>query len=175
MHLRLLFLIIVSFCSSQDIALADMSLAKKYFNNPNIVGRATYSYLFWDVYDAELIAPKGEYSPKNQLILTLTYHRAFKGEDIVNKSIEEMDLITLKDESTISQWKSELLKIIPDVKVGDKISGIRNKAGHSIFYFNGSLVGIIQDSQFSYNFFNIWLGKNSSDKEFTSKLLGTMD
>jgi hypothetical protein len=152
--------------------MADLKLANNHFNNGALVGKATYSFLFWDIYHAQLVAPGGIYKPGNPIALTLTYGRDFAGQDIVDKSIEEIRINSLQDEEVIVRWRTELFKVIPNVKAGDSISGIRNTKGHSIFYFNESPLGVIKDEDFSREFFDIWIGKNTSDQEFTLELLG---
>lgn len=151
---------------------AGPELSAKHFDNPEMVGEARFSYLFWDVYDASLHSPGGVYKNDGPMALSLTYLRDLKGEAIVESSLKEIRRQGMADEARLSTWEKQLSGIIPDVTDQDSIAGVRDPAGRTFFYVNGSPAGSIDDAEFGRYFFNIWLGPGTSDKDFTSKLTG---
>ncbi|MEM0912290.1 MAG: hypothetical protein AAGJ37_15045, partial [Pseudomonadota bacterium] len=62
----------------------------QYINDPQTVGNARLEVMFWDIYDAELIAESGIFVSGEPFALRLTYLRKFKGEDIASRSVDEM-------------------------------------------------------------------------------------
>lgn len=151
---------------------AGPELSAKHFENPEMVGKARFSYLFWDVYDAQLLSPGGVFKDDGPMALSLTYLRNLKGEAIVESSLKEIRRQGMADEVRLSAWEDELSRIIPDVKDQDSIAGVRDHDGRTFFYVNGTPAGKIDDAEFGRYFFNIWLGPDSSDRDFTSKLKG---
>jgi hypothetical protein len=62
-------------------------------------------------------------------------------------------------------------KIFPDVDKGDSLTGIYTTSKESIFYLNDKEIGRIRDPGFGKVFFNIWLGKDTSEPALREKLL----
>lgn len=61
--------------------------------------------------------------------------------------------------------------IFLDVDEGDILMGVVIESRYLVFYFNGCLVGIIEDEDFIRYFFNIWLGEKILEFEFRYVLL----
>lgn len=141
-------------------------------NDATLVGNTRFTFLFWDIYDAVLYAPQGLWKGQPPFVLTLTYLREFTGNDIAERSVKEMRRQGEYDADTLSQWRSMMMNLFPDVKEGDKISGVldRNKVTH--FYLNDDLLGNIDDKEFSAAFFAIWLGEKTSEPKMRSELIG---
>lgn len=136
------------------------------------VGDGRLSYIIWDVYDAALFAPEGEWKKTQPYALQLSYLRDLKGKKIANRSIEEMRALGITDEMKLATWHAQMDKIFPDVKEGDVLTGIHTRSGNSVFYKNGKKIGQINDSEFSAAFFGIWLDEKTSAPELRKKLLG---
>ena len=137
----------------------------------SMVGEARYSYLFWDVYDARLYAPQGNWQPSSPFALALTYLRDFDGKDIAERSVKEMREQGMKDEQRLSQWQQKMQALFPDVAENDTITGIRTEQGTARFYLNSELLGEVKEPDFAKWFFNIWLGQETTEPEFRAKLL----
>ncbi len=144
----------------------------RYVENPQTVGKARLSVLFWDVYDATLYAPKGEYAAGKNFALTLHYLMEFKGDEIAERSVEEMRKQGFADEMKLAAWYSQMKAIFPDVKKGSVITGIYQPNKPTPFYADGVKLGEIQDAEFGRHFFDIWLSEKSSEPEIRRKLLG---
>lgn len=139
-----------------------------------LVGEASYRYLFWQVYDARLYAPTTDFRhfQTRPFALSLEYQRQFSSRQIVDATGRQFRESGFDDEDRIAQWLEQLLAIIPDVSKGDVIRLDVDRDQHSHFYFNGRHIGSIENTDFSRYFSGIWLSAQSSDPQFTSRLLG---
>lgn len=149
-----------------------MSIAQQHVENAQLVGKSRFKVLFWSVFDAELYAEEGEYSPDKPFTLSLSYLRDIKGSEIVAKSMSEITNQDSFPSEKLATWKSKLDSIIPDVDTSTTITGVQDSNVHTIFYKNGTLIGEIKDPQFTRAFFNIWLGEKTSEPKLRSRLLG---
>jgi len=121
--------------------------------------------------DAELYAPNGQYNKQQPFALSLTYLRKLKGTKIVESTLSELRAQGMQDEASLADWSNQLQTIFPDVAKGSNITGVRDSAGHTVFYCDDSACGSVSDENFTNRFFDIWLGKATSKPEFRKKLL----
>ena len=136
------------------------------------VGEARMRVLFWDVYDARLLAPQGDYPDGQPFALALTYLRELDGEKIAARSIEEMRKQGIGDEAALARWYERLRGIIPDVAERDEIVGLATADGSTRFYLDGEPIGRVDDADFTRAFFSIWLGEATSEPRLRDQLLG---
>lgn len=128
--------------------------------------------MFLSVYEAKLLAEKGNDIYSRPLLLELKYSRSFKGKDIVEQSIKEL-VSAGNDKSQLEGWREKLLAIFPDVKESDIIHASYNPEAGIVFHFNSEKeLGRITDLNFSKKFLDIWLGEKTSAPELRKKLLG---
>lgn len=163
-----LFVMGLSFMShaSQEMVVSE------HVNNPQVVGKKMFSYLFWDVYEASLLAPDGKYDASKPFALILDYQRDLDGKKIAERSITEMEKQGVNDKSKLEEWLSIMSGIFPDVSEGDVITGIATKEKKSLFYLNGTLIGTVDDTAFTDQFFAIWLSEKTSEPALRRALLG---
>ena len=136
------------------------------------VGTGRLTYLFWDVYDATLYAPKGEWSREKPFALTLHYLRHLDGHAIADRSVQEMRQQGFDDEVRLATWHTQMQDIFPDVQDGTKLTGIFVPGGATEFYLGDQHIGAIHDPMFGQWFFNIWLSEYTSEPQLRRKLLG---
>lgn len=136
------------------------------------VGTARHKVLFWDIYDAELKAPNGRWTPDTPYTLTLHYLREIEGEMIADISVEEIRKLGFTDEIKLATWHKEMRQIFPDVDKETKLTGLYSPQGATHFYQNNQHIGMIQDPDFGEWFFGIWLDENTSEPEVRQQLLG---
>ena len=136
-----------------------------------VVGNAMFTYLFWDVYDATLYAPKGEWQSNAPFALKLDYQRGLDGKKIAQRSVDEMRKQGISDEAKLSEWRDKMVALFPDVEDGDVITGVATSNRASEFYINGELVGKIEDENFTQAFFDIWLSEKTSEPKLRKALL----
>lgn len=137
-----------------------------------MVGEGRLSVVFWDVYDATLYAPKGKLAESQPYALSIRYLREIEGQDIADRSIEEMQGQGVSDEGRLAAWHSQMKQIFPDVQNGTVLSAVFIPGKKTIFYQGNKRIGIIKDAEFTTRFANIWLGENTSEPGLRRKLLG---
>ena len=145
-------------------------IISKYLGKKFLIGNANYSFLFWDIYDAELYSTSKKYN-SNELAIILKYNRSIDKETLIRETIND-----IKEQKNIStqqeeKWKSLLESIYIDTKTNKKFIAIKinNK---SIFYYNNKKLHESFDEEFNQFFFDIWLRSNSKNPNFTKTLLG---
>ena len=146
--------------------------AARYFSNPAKVGQGLLSHLFWDVYTATLIAPNAKWHPDMPFALSVKYLLDIDGADIAERTISEIRDQGYADEPNLSVWQEKLLNILPNVTDGTRLTAVRDKTGHTIFYHDGNWIGEIDDRAFTRRFFDIWLGEKTPRPALRRALLG---
>ena len=157
---------------SKDTPLSFEQISSQYIKNPKLVGEARLKVLFWKVYDAKLSATDGNWKKDTPFALSLTYLREFEGEEIARRSVDEMREIGYDDEKLLTSWFEQMLKIFPNVKEGENITGVLDENQHSHFYYQGKLLGTVEDTVFGQSFFGIWLHEKTSEPKMRKQLLG---
>lgn len=147
-------------------------VVKNYVPDAEAVGEARLTYIVWDVYDAVLYAPNGQWNEQEPFALKLKYLRNLHGQKIADRSAQEMRKIGLNDEVKLAAWHEQMREIFPDVNDGTELLGIYRPNAPTRFYKNNQQIGEIKDPEFGRWFFNIWLSKNTTEPEFRKKLLG---
>jgi hypothetical protein len=148
-----------------------LSFLENYVPNPKVVGKGDYTRILISVYTATLYAPENQYTDDSPIALSLHYHMAFKGSDIVEKSIELMRLQGYEEEK-LRNWQRQMLHFFPSVYRDTVLTGVRAVKGNTIFFSQENKIGEIDDPEFAKAFFNIWLGEHSQAPELRKKLLG---
>ena len=137
-------------------------------------GSARLRFFGFDVYDSSLwVAPdfKAANYGQSALILELSYLRSLDGRSIAKRSISEMRRAGPITPEQEQRWLSAMQQSIPDVKVGDRITGVHNPVSGARFWFNGLARAPIHDAEFSRLFFGIWLSPATSEPALRSALL----
>ena len=137
-----------------------------------LVGSARLTFLFWDVYDAFLFAPKGIWSGAGPFALKLTYLRDLKGAAIVARTIDEIEGQGFTDRDLLEKWRAQLSAIIPDVSNGVSLTGVRRADGTILFYRGHALIGRVEDPLLADRFFGVWLDRKTSQPALRAQLLG---
>ena len=135
------------------------------------VGQSRFEYYFWDVYDAKLATPSGNYQfGQHPVKLSLTYLRDFAAKDIVKATNEQWQHLGKTD--LLGKFDQQLLALWPDIKEGETLSFITDMQGIGTFYHNDTKLGGIDDSQFADNFLAIWLSPKTSQPDMRKQLIG---
>lgn len=139
-----------------------------------LVGKGRLTVWGFEVYDARLWAPagfgRGSYATQ-PLALELDYLRAFDAIDVAERSIKEMRRSTAISEAQAASWSAEMLRVIPDVKKGDRVLGVHKPGVGASFWVNGKPSGEIRDPEFARLFFGIWLSPKTSEPKLRDALL----
>ena len=137
-------------------------------------GQATLSFWGLDLYAASLwVTPGFAASAYERSVfgLELAYLRDFSGADIAKRSIAEMHDQAVLHPDLRTRWETQLRALFPDVKAGDRISGVHQPDLGAVFWCNGRLLGEIRDPVFAKRFFGIWLAPQTSQPQLRQRLL----
>ena len=138
------------------------------------IGAGRLTVWGFQVYDARLWAQPGfraAHVDRTPLALELSYLRAFKAEEIAERSIREMRRSKPVSDAQAARWTADLLRVIPDVRTGDRVMGIHQPGVGAAFWVNGKNTGEVQDAEFAKLFFGIWLSPNTSEPKLRDALL----
>lgn len=105
-------------------------IAERYIPEAEEVGEARLKIMFWKIYDAKLVASKGQWQANSPFALSLTYLRDFDGEDIASRSVDEMRDIGYEDEVELAKWYEQMRSVFPNVKEGENITGVLDTKKH---------------------------------------------
>ncbi len=171
--LIIVFLIFSNLAFGKYISFLDPKsefIISKYLGKKFLIGNANYSFLFWDIYDAELYSTSKKYN-SNELAIILKYNRSIDKETLIRETINDIKEQKSISNQQLEKWKSLLETIYIDTKKNKKFIAIKinNK---SIFYYNNKKLHESFDEEFNQLFFDIWLRSNSKNPNFTKTLLG---
>jgi hypothetical protein len=139
---------------------------------PVAVGAGTLRFLGLHLYDGRLWSPDGRWRADAPFALELIYARGFEGEDIARRSIDEIRRLGGHDADTLARWEARLRGLFPDVRAGDRLTGVRLPGAGVRFYAGARHLGEIRDETFANAFFGIWLDARTRAPDLRKKLLG---
>ena len=139
-----------------------------------LIGKGRLTVWGFQVYDARLWALPGfkpDNLPGQPFALELAYLRDFSGKDTAERSIKEMRRAATISEEQAKVWITDMQRVIPDIKKGDRIMGINRPGTGAQFLVNGKASGDIRDAEFARLFFGIWLSPKTSEPRLRDVLL----
>lgn len=138
-------------------------------------GSATLRFFGLDIYRASLWVPAG-FDParwqQQTFALELVYLRDLKGRAIAQRSVAEMRRQDTLDDTLADQWEARMAALFPDVRRGDRITGVYLPGRGARFVHNGLELGEVADTRFARMFFGIWLAPQTSEPGMRTALLG---
>ncbi|MEZ5824070.1 MAG: hypothetical protein R3C97_04825 [Geminicoccaceae bacterium] len=149
------------------------TMARELLPGAGLVGHGRFTYLFWDVYDATLFAPGGLYDPNAPHLLALTYLRDLDGDEIVERSFEEMRRQGPIQPADEKIWRDRLDAAIDDVSEGVTLACLREKDGTSRFFRDAIETVEVSDPELTRRFLGIWLADTTSAPDLRRELVGT--
>ena len=139
-----------------------------------LIGQARLKVWGFEVYDARLWAPGGFSAGSHAtspLALELVYLRDFRALDIAGRSIKEIRRSQPVSDAQAAEWSAWMLKVLPDVRKGDRIMAVYRPGSGAAFWVNGRASGEIADAEFARLFFAIWLSPRTSEPQLRQALL----
>ena len=136
-----------------------------------LVGEARLKVLIWEVYDSALYTPSGRWQGEAPYQLSLHYLRDIPAA----KLIEETDKAWQeqgRNHPKQGEWLRLLGELWPNITEGDNLVFGLNAAGDSAFWFNGTLIGSIDDRDFGGLFGGIWLDPDTPRPGLRAELIG---
>ncbi len=137
-------------------------------------GEGQLRFLGLRVYDARLwVVPQFQASQfaSHPLALELTYHRAFSGAAIAQRSIKEIERQGKFTPAQLEHWRQALTALIPDVEPGDRLTGLYQPGQGMQLLRSDRELGSIEDAELARLFFGIWLSQHTSEPALRDALL----
>lgn len=148
--------------------------AQAALTGQSLRGQSLFRYWGFEVYVASLYTEadfSAERYAQQRFALELQYRRNFKGSDISQRSIDEMQGIAPLTPQQSADWKAAMDRVFPDVAPGDRLLGVHQPGGGARFFHNGRLRGSIDDPLFAERFFGIWLSPRTSAPKLREALI----
>lgn len=152
----------------------DSSTVRVGLPGAQLAGSAKLTVWGFDIYRASLwVVPGFRQSTYSQhaFALELAYLRKFDASAITQRTLDEMQRQTRVPPEKARAWRDAMMAIFPDVKPGDRITGIHQPGAGTRFLVNGKLKGEIVDADFDRLFFGIWLSDATSEPALRQALL----
>jgi hypothetical protein len=136
-------------------------------------GSGAMRFMGMRIYEARLWAAAAVIGDgaSQPLALELIYARNIKGDLIVTSSLREMQRVGPFSPEQSARWTQAMTPLFPNIKPGDRITGIQRPGQSARFYLNGTLRGEVADAEFTRLFFGIWLSPRTSDPQLRQQLL----
>jgi len=147
---------------------------RSVLRTPRLVGQQRFTYWGFDVYDASLWASTtfvAEDWATQLLVLELRYLREFKGADIAQRSIDEMQGQRALNPTQQSNWSATLQALIPNVRAGEHITGIYTPNKGMQLLHQDRVLGELRDPELAQRFLGIWLAPETSQRKLRQQLL----
>ncbi len=135
-------------------------------------GEGALKRLWLKGYDASLWTDAPEWSMDTTYALTLKYARDFSRDDLVERSIKEMEHAQPLTAQQKKEYSAQLSNIFPNVHENDTITSLYEPSKGTTFFYNGKKTGEITDKEFAKKFLGIWLGPKTSEPELRQALIG---
>jgi len=156
-------------------ALAPPVELARELEKPVLTGSGRMRWLGFPVYEASLwTAPLfvPERFGAHVFALEIRYARAISGSALADTSIKHMQALEALPRARQMEWQQALTSALPDVKPGDRLTGMHLPEKGLRLYFNGQLHKTIDDPLLSERFFAIWLSPATQEPRLRAQLLG---
>lgn len=158
-----------------DTAAASAAERNGVSGNFALQGQGRLRFFGLHVYDAKLwsaTAINTNNYATTPLALELIYGRSLYGKLIAERSLKEMQGVAAVSDAQAANWLDAMTQLFPDVKEGDRLTGVYKPGSNAVFWLNGKRLGEVADPAFAQAFFGIWLSANSSEPGLREQLLG---
>ncbi len=140
-------------------------------------GSSRLRFFGLQVYDVRLwsgATPVAADWASTPLALEIEYLRNIEGGQIAERSLKEMRRQADITADTAERWLNTMKKTFPDVRAGDRLTGISAPGQGARLFFNGAARGDVRDPEFARLFFGIWLSPRTSEPAMRQALLGPL-
>ena len=142
---------------------------------PVLAGSGRLRWLGIPVYEASLwTAPQfvPERFGAHAFALEIRYARSISGNLLADTSLKQMQALDALPAGRYSEWLQALTGTLPDVKPGDRLTGMHLPGKGLRMYFNVQFHKAIDDPLLSQSFFAIWLSPATQEPRLRAQLLG---
>jgi len=142
---------------------------------PVLAGSGRLRWLGIPVYDVSLWTTP-QFQPErfgaHPFALEIRYARTISGSTLEDASLKQMQALEVRPGARQAEWRQALAGAFPDVKPGDRLTGMHLPDKGLRLYFNGQLHKAIDDPLLSQSFFAIWLSPATQEPRLRAQLLG---
>ena len=138
-------------------------------------GQATLRYWGMRVYQARLWTQpdfRADKLTEQPMALELQYMLDLSGSAIAERSLQEMRRAGPISPAQAERWLSAMQRLFPDVKAGERLTGVLQPGQGVGFWHNDRPIGQLADAEFARLFFGIWLAPTTSEPDMRQALLG---
>jgi hypothetical protein len=136
------------------------------------LGQGRMRWFGLHLYDAALWVAGRDWRWERPFVLDITYARDFAGHKLAEASVSEMERLGFSDPDKLARWRESLMEVLPDVRKGERITGVYRPGSGAEFYHQGRLRGVVRDPEFARAFFSIWLDPRTREPKLRASLLG---
>lgn len=145
----------------------------KEFPELRLAGEGRLRWFGLHIYDAALWVKGAGWDAEREFVLDIRYARNIKGWRLVETSIDEMKRLGFGSDAQLARWKEEMAQVFPDVKKGERITGVNRPGVGVAFYHQGKATGVVDDVEFAKAFFAIWLDPRTREPGLRESLTGS--
>lgn len=142
-----------------------------------LLGQGVLRWFGLRIYEARLWAGVAGLDPARYdqaaFALDLLYARALEGAAIAQASHKEIARMGFGSPDQRAGWLDAMTRIFPDVRPGDRITGVNRPERGVAFFRNDQPIGAIDEPAFSRAFFAIWLDRRTVAPDVRAALLGS--
>jgi hypothetical protein len=77
-----------------------------------------------------------------------------------------------EDGTKLDRWRQAMVEAFPNVRKGDRITGVFRPGEGAQFFHNGRLTAMVADPEFARAFFSIWLDPKTREPKLRAALIG---
>lgn len=159
-----------SFAIAAGAADAVPTEARNLVPNARLQGSGEMRYLGLPIYEGRYWSAERGYSTARPFALELRYHRSLSGARIAGRSVDEIGKLGYGSSAERARWGELMTQLFPDVRSGDRLTGVNVPGQGARFFRNGEPIGAITDPAFAQAFFGIWFDPKTSRPEFRRQL-----
>lgn len=134
-------------------------------------GSGALRRLMITAYDADLWTDAQPWSYDAPFALTLTYRMGFTTDELVDRSIEEMERASPLADAQKAAFQTALNKAFPNVRDGDRITALYTPNQGIAFFHNGRVTHTLRSPAMAKRFLDIWLAPTTSEPSLRRGLL----
>ncbi|MGC9423276.1 chalcone isomerase family protein [Vibrio sp.] len=145
-----------------------------------VVGQATLSWLWFDVYTSQLRTPDGIYHhiddlPAHPVALEIHYLRSISQQQLLEATQKQWQKLGYSA-AEIERWLSEFSHMFPSVEQGQRLVYLSDGQRGQLIFFpsqdESEIRGLVQDPVMNEAFLAIWLSPRSHYPQLRKQLIG---
>jgi hypothetical protein len=168
-----LFVVVALLMPMGAMALSLPEQVVRNFPDLRLAGEGRLRWLGLHIYDASLWINGARWNDEQEFALDIRYARDIKANRLIQTSLDEMRRLGFGDGPRQKDWAEQMVRVFPDVRKGEHLTGVNRPGAGAEFYHQGRIVGTIADPEFARAFFSIWLDARTREPGLRKSLIGS--